>query len=124
MAPFTREQLANLRQTYCQPGDPIGRAISTEREPNTTSHFYFWCSGDERRLQLGNIVAAVGPDDITFGVITEMRSITDAQSFLADYLSHDYGRPGVVPPSALTELTIVKCAFLNNVRARYTVGDF
>jgi uncharacterized protein len=107
--------LQELRDRYCQPGLPIGKAISTEREPNTTSHFFFWCSGDERRLQLGNIIAAVGPDDITFGVITEMRSITDAQSFLADYLSHDFGRPEANPPSELTELTIVKCAVLGNV---------
>jgi hypothetical protein len=115
MAPVTGDLLARLRAQYCLPGDPIGRAISTEREPNTTSHFHFWCSGEERRLQLGNIIAVVGPDDITFGVIIEMRSITDAQSFLADYLSHDYGRPGIVPPSELTELTVVKCAFLNNI---------
>jgi len=115
MAPVTGEELERARTRYCQPGGPIGLAISTEREPNTTSHFHFWCSGDERRLQLGNIVAAVGPDDVTFGVIIEMRSITDAQSFLADYLSHDYGRPGTVPPSELTELTIVKCAFLSNI---------
>lgn len=107
--------LIRLRELYCQAGDPIGRAISTEREPNTTSHFFFWCSGSERRLQLGNIISAVGPDDITFGVITEMRSITDVQSFLADYLSHDYGRPNTVPPSELTELTVAKCAFLSNV---------
>jgi hypothetical protein len=108
-------ELSRLKEHYCQPGDPIGRAISTEREPNTTSHFFFWCSGSERRLQLGNIISAVGPDDITFGVITEMRSITDVQSFLADYLSHDYGRPNSVPPSDLTELTVVKCAFLSNI---------
>ncbi len=109
------QQLLELRNRYCQPGLPIGKAISTEREPNTTSHFFFWCSGQERRLQLGNIIAAMGPDDITFGVITEMRSITDAQSFLADYLSHDFGRPETNPPSELTELTIVKCAVLSNV---------
>jgi hypothetical protein len=110
-----REQLQQLRERFCQPGSPIGKAISTEREPNTTSHFFFWCSGEERRLQLGNIIAAVGPDDITFGVIIEMRSITDAQSFLADYLSHDFGRPETNPPSELTELTVVKCAVLANV---------
>jgi hypothetical protein len=115
MPAITRDQLDKFCAEYCQPGEPIGRAVSTEREPNTTSHFFFWCSGDERRLQLGNIIAALGPDDLTFGVITEMRSITDAQSFLADYLSHDYGRASAIPPSDLTELTIVKCAFLSNV---------
>jgi hypothetical protein len=115
MPAITRDHLDTIYAECCQAGEPIGRAVSTEREPNTTSHFFFWCSGDERRLQLGNIIAALGPDDLTFGVITEMRSITDAQSFLADYLSHDYGRASAIPPSDLTELTIVKCAFLSNV---------
>lgn len=115
MPNITQSELQARKEQLCRAGEPIGRAISTEREPNTTSHFFFWCSGDERRLQLGNIVAAVGPDDLTFGVITEMRSITDVQSFLADYLSHDYGRPDAAPPSELTEITVVKCAFLSNI---------
>jgi hypothetical protein len=50
----------------------------------------------ERRLELGDIIAACGIDDITFGVIIEMRSITDAQSFLADYLSRDFCRTTMV----------------------------
>ncbi len=116
MPPLDPTHLHRLVPQYCQqPNTPIGRAVSTERAPNTTSHFHFWSSSTERRLQLGNIVAAVGPDDISFGVIVEMSSVTDAQSFLADYFSHDFGRAEVEPPSEITEILIIKCAFLTNV---------
>ena len=71
----------------------LGRTASTKFEPNTSSRFLFWIAREEEdqasgELEIGNIVAAVSDDgsDITFGTVVEMRSYSDVDSFIADYL--------------------------------------
>src|SRR5690242_8389396 len=77
----------------------IGRTVSTKFEANTSSKFLFWLGktlqGPEAdtSLEIGNIVAARSDDkdEVTFGTIIEMRSYSDVDSFIADYLSHNFG---------------------------------
>lgn len=117
----------------------IGRTASTKREPNTSSQFHFWLakrkdsSGDNDKMrvgdsakdevapiEIGNIVAALSDlgDDITFGLVTEMRAYSDIDSFIADYLSHNFGDATVEVPTDISEVVVVTCSVMRSVSLR------
>jgi uncharacterized protein len=104
----------------------IGRTVSTKFEPNTSSKFLFWLGKrpDEKQtyksLEIGNIVAARSDDkdDVTFGTIVEMRSYSDVDSFIADYLSHDFGNATIEVPSDVSEVVVVTCNVMRNLSAK------
>ena len=108
----------------------MGRTVSTRFEPNTSGEFQFWLSklipqpGGESEssptiapIEIGNIIAAYSDqkDDVTFGIVTEMRSYSDVESFIADYLSHDFGDATIEVPTDISEVTVVNCAVMRNV---------
>jgi uncharacterized protein len=87
---------------------------------NTSSKFYFWVAARDEAMQhieIGNIIAAVADDlsDITFGAVVEMRSYSDVDSFLADYLSHNFGEAEVVVPTDISEVIVVTCNVMRNL---------
>lgn len=95
----------------------VGKAASTKDLPNTAQYFHFWLSAGVDTLELGNIVGAITEDGhITFGTVVELRSIMDIESFLSDYISHDFGDPKIQPPSDLAEITVAK---VNVIRATH-----
>ncbi len=95
----------------------VGKAASTKDLPNTAQYFNFWLAAGVDTLELGNIVAAVTEDGhITFGTVVELRNIMDIESFLSDFISHDFGDPTVNPPSDLAEIVIAK---VNVIRATH-----
>lgn len=125
----------------------IGRTASTKFEPNTSSTFQFWLSerssmtetvedtsGADQQdeatddqsavqvapIEIGNIVAARSDDDddVTLGMVTEMRSYSDVESFIADYLSHDFGDANINVPTDIAEVIVVTCAVMRNVSQR------
>ncbi len=101
----------------------IGRTASTRSEPNTSIRFQFWLTDrDEARgkIEIGNIIAAYadGRDDITLGTVTEMRSYSDVDSFIADYLSHNFGDATVEVPTDVSEVTVVTYAVMRNVSSK------
>ncbi|MGZ3809911.1 MAG: ATP-binding protein, partial [Bacteriovorax sp.] len=71
-------------------------------------------------IEIGNIVAAISDqnDDITFGSVTEMRSYSDVDSFIADYLSHDFGNGDVQVPTNIPEVVVVICNVMRNISGR------
>lgn len=99
----------------------IGRSVSTKLEANTSSKFQFWL-GKRREeaditLEIGNIVAARSDngEDVTFGTIIEMRSYSDVESFIADYLSHNFGDAMVEVPTDVSEVVVVTCNVMRNL---------
>src|SRR5882672_466655 len=81
----------------------IGRTVSTKYEPNTSNKFHFWVGNDDEvrgLIEIGNIIAAFSDDgsEITFGSVVEMRSYSDVESFISDFLSHNFGEAGVKVP--------------------------
>jgi len=108
----------------------IGRTASTRFEANTSSRFLFWMAdrgkvpeaegGTEGALEIGNIVAACDDDesDITFGSIVEMRSYSDVESFISDYLSHNFGDAAIEVPTDVSEVVVVTCNVMRNLPAR------
>jgi len=98
----------------------IGRTVSTKYEPNTSSDFHFWVANRDEamgRIEIGNIVAALSDDDddITFGSVSEMRSYSDVDSFIADFLSHNFGEADIEVPTDISEVVVVTCAVMRNV---------
>jgi hypothetical protein len=104
----------------------IGRTVSTKFEPNTSNRFLFWLGDQEKigdgrgesgGLEIGNIVAARANDetDVTFGTVVEMRSYSDVDSFIADYLSHNFGDASVEIPTDVSEVVVVTCEVMRNL---------
>lgn len=101
----------------------IGRSASTKLEANTSSKFQFWLgkrpeeAETETTLEIGNIVAARSDDgeEVTFGTIVEMRSYSDVESFIADYLSHNFGDATVEVPTDVSEVVVVTCNVMRNL---------
>ncbi|MGI8554670.1 MAG: hypothetical protein ACR2PL_28340, partial [Dehalococcoidia bacterium] len=101
----------------------VGRTASTKNEPNTSSQFFFWVTDRDEargRIEIGNIVASYSDsgDDVTFGTVTEMRSYSDVDSFIADYLSHDFGNAEIRVPTDVSEVVVVTCAVMRNLSSR------
>lgn len=103
----------------------IGRTASTKTEANTSSRFAFWVGKPEgtdqepenERLEIGDIVAAMSDDgeEITFGTVVEMRAYSDVDSFIADYLSHNFGDAQLEVPTDVSEVVVVTCAVMRNL---------
>lgn len=101
----------------------IGRTASTKSEANTSSEFQFWVADRDEaigRIEIGNIVGAYSDskDDIAFGIVTEMRSYSDIDSFIADFLSHNFGEAQVDVPTDVSQVIVVTCAVMRNVSAK------
>lgn len=109
----------------------IGRTVSTRNDPNTSIEFHFWLTSnseiedhteDEIKkhtppIEIGNIIAAVndGNNEITFGIVSEMRSYSDIDSFIADFLSHNFGDATINVPTDISEVIVVTCMVMRNI---------
>lgn len=91
----------------------IGKTSSPEREPNTTTQFQCWLA-DGTRLNPFDFVTAEHLDGSqTIGIVQEIKNLTDAESHLTNYVSHDFGKPGAEPyvervSSAVAQLEVIR----------------
>jgi len=77
----------------------IGRVIATEKNPTTIDKFCFWTEQD-KKLNAFDIVKVKHLDDsFTFGVIENISHITDASSFLTNFISSDFGDVNIEEPT-------------------------
>ncbi len=104
----------------------VGRTTATRSEPNTSSEFSFWLSDKKEALdsvEIGNIVAAYSDsgDDITFGLVTDMRTYSDVEDYITDFLGHNPGEAGyndLPQPQVLPEVTVVRCWIMRNISGK------
>lgn len=69
----------------------IGRVVATEKHPTTIDDFTFW-TDPELILNPFDIVKVQHVDNsFSFGVIEDIAHITDAASFLTNFISSDFG---------------------------------
>lgn len=69
----------------------IGRVLATEKNPTTIDNFTFWTSPD-LILNPFDIVKVQHVDNsYSYGVIEDIAHITDASSFLTNFISSDFG---------------------------------
>lgn len=87
------------KQKSTQNGRLIGRILATEKSPTTMDKFCFWTEQGER-LNAFDIVKVKHLDgSFTFGVIENISHITDASSFLTNFISSDFGDVNIEAPT-------------------------
>jgi len=69
----------------------IGRVLATEKNPTTMDEFNFWTNSDLKLHAFDIVKVEHIENSYTFGVIENISHITDAQSFLTNYISSDFG---------------------------------
>jgi DNA helicase HerA-like ATPase len=69
----------------------IGRILATEKTPTTMDRFCFWTNIDVKLHAFDIVKIEHLNNSFTFGVIENISHITDAQSFLTNYISNDFG---------------------------------
>ncbi len=79
---------------------PIGRAVGTERKPNTPHEFHFWTAPDSP-VGIGALVRlrVEAPRPLTvYGIVVDGASYTDLESALYDYIGLE-GQPAPAFPA-------------------------
>jgi hypothetical protein len=104
---------------------PIGRIIATEKKPTSVDTFAFWT---DSRLILNPFdivkVEHVDPKSTTgfsysYGVIEDISHITDAASFLTNYISSDFGDVNAISPTLRIGMNYVDAKVICNDQGVY-----
>lgn len=98
----------------------IGRVLATEKTPTTMDKFNFWTNSD-LKLHAFDIVKIEHIDNsFSFGVIENISHITDAQSFLTNFISSDFGDVNVEEPTLRVGMNYAEAAISFNNKNIYT----
>jgi DNA helicase HerA-like ATPase len=101
-------------------GRLIGRVIATEKKPTTIDKFCFWTEQKEK-LNAFDIVKVKHFDGSdTFGVIENISHITDAQSFLTNFISSDFGDVNIEEPTFRVGMNYAEAQVSYNKGGLYT----
>jgi DNA helicase HerA-like ATPase len=97
----------------------IGRVIATEKKPTSVDTFAFWT---DSKLIL-NPFDIVRVDHVngsrSYGVIEDISHITDASSFLTNYISSDFGDVEITPPTFRVGMNYVDAKIICNNNGIY-----
>jgi len=104
----------------------IGKIVATEKMPTTVDEFYFW-TDKERIIRPFDVVKVdhIPPsgsikNSITFGVVEEISHFTDSPSFLAGYISSDFGDVTHIPNTERIGMNYVKAKVVGNTEGIFT----
>lgn len=105
----------------------FGKICAIERSPSTVDEFNFWLArGCSDKVEVGYIVTAENKEkeEKVFGLVTNMKFFTDAESILVDYFSHEFGVPEAKAPTEREEVNIATAAVIGSspYRARPMSG--
>jgi uncharacterized protein len=98
----------------------IGKVIATEKAPSTVDEFYFWTKKDLILKPFDVIKVKHIKNSHTFGVIEEISHITDSASFLAGFISSDFGDVDATPYMERIGMNYVKARVVGNTGNIYT----
>jgi DNA helicase HerA-like ATPase len=97
----------------------IGRIIATENKPTSVDTFSFWT---DSKLIL-NPFDIVRIDHVngscSYGVIEDISHITDASSFLTNYISSDFGNVEIDPPTFRVGMNYIDAKIICNNKGIY-----
>ena len=98
----------------------IGKIIATEKVPTTVDEFFFWT--DKRLIiKLFDVIKVEHLNGSqTFGVVEEIQHLTDGASFLAGYISSDFGEVETTGYSQRIGMNYVKARVVGNTKNIYT----
>lgn len=78
---------------------PIGRVLATEKQPTTIDKFCFWTDSNFKLHAFDVVKVQRSDNSFTYGVVENISHITDAQSFLTNYISSDFGDAEIDAPT-------------------------
>ncbi|ODA42703.1 ATP-binding protein [Desulfosporosinus sp. BG] len=98
----------------------IGRVLATEKTPTTMDKFNFW-TDTNLQLHAFDIVKVEHIDkSFTFGVVENISHITDAQSFLTNFISSDFGDVELDEPTFRVGMNYAEAKVSFNSKNLYT----
>lgn len=100
-------------------GKVIGKVIATEKNPSTIDEFYFWTQQDLILNPFDIVKVKHLEGSVTFGQIEEISHITDTASFLADFVSNDFGDVSAEPATYRVGMNYVKVTVIGNNKNIY-----
>ena len=98
----------------------IGRIMATEKAPTTMDKFTFWTNSDLKLHAFDIVKVQHIEGSFTFGVIENISHITDAQSFLTNYISSDFGNVSIDEPTLRIGMNYVEASVSYNSNGIYT----
>jgi len=98
----------------------IGRVLATEKAPTTMDEFNFWTNSDMKLNAFDIVKVEHIEGSFTFGVVENISHITDAQSFLTNYISSDFGDVNIDEPTLRVGMNYVKAKVSFNSKNIYT----
>lgn len=99
--------------------DTIGKTSSTRNQTNTSDEFSLWLES-EKKVNPTDIVATQNPDKSkTYGLVTRIENMSDSESHLDNFVSHDFGKATTEPPTQRLNTNVARCAVLKNTESIY-----
>ncbi len=98
----------------------IGKIVATEKVPTTVDEFFFWTKTDLILKPFDVVKVEHIRNSVTFGVIEEISHLTDGASFLAGYISSDFGEVETKSNTLRIGMNYVKAKVVANSADIYT----
>lgn len=98
----------------------IGRIVATEKNPTTMDKFVFWTDANLKLHAFDIVKVEHLEGSFTFGVVENISHITDAQSFLTNFISNDFGDLGIEEPTLRIGMNYVEAIVSYNTMGNYT----
>ncbi|HOX54374.1 MAG TPA: ATP-binding protein [Candidatus Omnitrophota bacterium] len=106
----------------------IGKASATQNEPNSSEKFSFWLAPEEIVNPFDIIEADQMQGTRTFGLVTNIKQITDAPTHLSNYISSDFGSTEGAAQTPRQGANVAEVNVLANfdpaVNQRYPMGIY
>lgn len=98
----------------------IGKILATEKVPTTVDEFFFWTNKELIIKPFDVVKVKHIKDSVTFGVVEEISHLTDSSSFLAGYISSDFGDVEAESYTQRIGMNYVKARVVSNSKNIYT----
>ncbi|MBM3148741.1 MAG: ATP-binding protein [Chloroflexi bacterium] len=97
----------------------IGKTSSTRIQTNTADEFSFWLAVGQR-INPTDIVVTGNPDESqSYGLVTRIENMSDSESHLDNFVSHDFGDAAAVPRTQRLSTDVARCVVLKNTQNIY-----
>ena len=97
----------------------IGRVIATEKAPTTIDNFGFWTQSDLVLNPFDIVKVEHVNGSYSYGVIEDISHITDAASFLTNFISSDFGDVACEGPTLRVGMNYVQAKVICNTQDVY-----
>jgi len=98
----------------------IGKVIATEKTPTTIDGFCFWTNAETKLNAFDVVMVERENGTKTFGVIESISHITDATSFLTNFISSDFGDVNLDEPTFRVGMNYAEATVSYNTKGDYT----